>query len=153
MRKKEIKPYIFISYAHDDEIMAKRIAEFLTENGFDVWIDYNKIRAGQKFNDEIARAIYDSSLFISLVSEKYISKPFCETEVTYAHSHQKACMSVFIEAVTPPLGSILDFVFVGASMAGFNKNTNDESDFQQLCQCILDSEYIKSLRNCVSADV
>ena len=147
MCQKEIKPYIFISYAHDDEIMAKRIAEFLTENGFDVWIDYNKIRAGQKFNDEIARAIYDSSLFISLVSEKYISKPFCETEVTYAHNHQKACMSVFIEAVAPPPGSALDLIFVGTSMAGFNKNINDESDFQQLCQCILDSEYIKELKN------
>lgn len=147
MNTKEINPYIFISYAHNDASMAKRITKFLQDEGFDVWIDYNDIRAGEKFNDKIAQAIYDSSLFISLVSSVYLTKPFCGEEITYAHNHQKNCMPVYIEATTPPPGHALDFIFTASSQAGYNKNIENDDDFNELCQSIINSVYIDHLRD------
>ncbi|MCC8160866.1 MAG: TIR domain-containing protein [Oscillospiraceae bacterium] len=146
MNTKEMKPYIFISYAHDDAVMARKITEFLQNEGFEVWIDYNGIRAGGEFNDKIAQAIYNSSLFISLVSNTYISKPFCGKEIEYAHNRQKNCMTAYIEAVTPPPGHALDFIFNSASQAGYNKDIQTDDDFKSLCQAILNSECIEHMK-------
>ena len=139
MNKMEIEPYIFISYAHHDAEIAKKITEKIKEKGFDVWIDYENIRGKEDFNDKIASAIYDSSIFISLVSSTYIEKIFCSEEIKYAHNHQKNCLAVYVEAVIPPPGHALDFIFSGVNQVNFNQGIDNEEDFTQLCNKMFDS--------------
>ena len=37
---------VFISYSHQDSVCAKGIARFLTRQGYDVWIDVDKLVVG-----------------------------------------------------------------------------------------------------------
>ncbi len=154
MNTKEVTPYIFISYAHEDANIAKRITEYLQNEGFEVWIDYNNIRAGEKFNGEIAKAIIDSSLLIAVVSNVYISKDkdYCTKEITYAHNRQKNYMPVYIEKVKVPIGCELDFVFHNASQVGFNMSLENDDDFNALCHSITNSEYMDYLKEYMQGD-
>ena len=40
---------VFISYSHQDSVCAKGIARFLTRQGYDVWIDVDKLVVGQSW--------------------------------------------------------------------------------------------------------
>lgn len=46
--KEHEKPKIFLSYAHEDIGMAKRIYQDLKRYGLDVWIDCESLLPGQK---------------------------------------------------------------------------------------------------------
>ena len=66
--KKEDKKKLFISYSHQDDIIAFGVARFLINQGYDVWIDNDKLKAGQEWAKEVNEAINKSSfIFIRLL--------------------------------------------------------------------------------------
>jgi hypothetical protein len=44
----------------------------------DIWQDESKLRAGQKWTDEIRNAIRSSAAFIAILSRNYRSSTWCE---------------------------------------------------------------------------
>lgn len=48
-----------ISYAHEDAGLARAIQERLEEEGFEVWIDEDALRAGDSLMQSIATAIHE----------------------------------------------------------------------------------------------
>jgi hypothetical protein len=58
---------IFISYAHEDEKAAFRIADELTASGLEVWID-RRLNPGDDFQNVIAQYIRDCCAFVPLLS-------------------------------------------------------------------------------------
>lgn len=48
--------HVFISYAHKDQVYARKLADHLLANGFDVWID-DRIDFGSNWEREIFKAI------------------------------------------------------------------------------------------------
>ena len=56
----EEKPKIFLSYAHEDIGMAKRIYQDLKRYGLDVWIDCEKILPGQNWKIITEKSIRQS---------------------------------------------------------------------------------------------
>ena len=48
---------VFISYASEDEQVARRIVEFLQGHGLRCWIDQQNLRFTGKYDREIERAI------------------------------------------------------------------------------------------------
>ena len=70
----EQKPKIFLSYAHEDIGMAKRIYQDLKRYGLDVWFDNESLLPGQDWEKEIKKTIRESDYFIALLSDKCLSK-------------------------------------------------------------------------------
>jgi hypothetical protein len=68
------KPKIFLSYAHEDIGMAKRIYQDLKRYGLDIWFDNESLLPGQDWNFEIEQAIEQSKYFLALLSNKSIDK-------------------------------------------------------------------------------
>ena len=62
------KPKIFLSYAHEDIGMAKRIYHDLKRYGIDVWIDYENISPGQSWKTAIEAITKQCKYCLALLS-------------------------------------------------------------------------------------
>ena len=83
------KPKIFLSYAHEDIGMAKRIYQDLKRYGLDVWFDNESLLPGQDWENEIEKAIETSKYFLVLLSSKGMS------ERGYVHKEIRLALNVF----------------------------------------------------------
>lgn len=67
-------PKIFLSYAHEDINMAKRIYNDLKRYGLKIWFDQISILPGQNWEFEIEDAIENSDYFLALLSKNSLTK-------------------------------------------------------------------------------
>ena len=61
---------IFISYAHEDYDIAKKIFYRLTSEGFRVWFDNDRLTCGNDYDSEISEAIGKCRVFIPILSSQ-----------------------------------------------------------------------------------
>lgn len=66
--------HVFISYVHENEVEAQRLADELTERGLSVWLDKNMIKPGSRWQDAIAEAIDGGDFFVACFSKEYNKK-------------------------------------------------------------------------------
>lgn len=64
-----MKRKIFLSYSHQDHICARGIARFLLRQGYDVWIDVDKLVTGQEWASDINEALKSANAVIVLISK------------------------------------------------------------------------------------
>ena len=68
----EQKPKIFLSYAHEDIGMTKKIYQDLKRYGLNIWFDYESLLGRQNWKFEINNAIKESTYFLALLSKESI---------------------------------------------------------------------------------
>lgn len=85
-RSPEKQPIVsaFLSYASEDKINAKCIADDLNRSGIDVWLDEWSILPGDSIIEKINEAIKDRRYFIPVLSPSFIGKPFPMRELQSA---------------------------------------------------------------------
>ena len=71
---KRKKSKIFLSYAHEDIGMAKRIYQDLNNYGLNIWFDTESLEVGQIWENAILDAIEESDYFIAVLSSNSITK-------------------------------------------------------------------------------
>ena len=59
---------LFLSYCSEDVIIASRLFFQLTQAGFNVWFDCERLRGGDVFDQVIEKAILSSKVFIPILS-------------------------------------------------------------------------------------
>ena len=64
--------HVFLSYAHKDAETARRLYQKLSTAGYPVWFDEESLMVGQRWEDEISRAIQESLGFIALMSDNSV---------------------------------------------------------------------------------
>jgi hypothetical protein len=73
---------IFISHASEDNAAAKRLVKRLKEDGFDPWLDLDRLLPGQDWNFEIEKALHASGAIllcfssVSVAKEGYIQREY-----------------------------------------------------------------------------
>ena len=81
----EEKPRLFLSYAHEDIGMAKKIYDDLKRYDLDVCLDIDLISAGQQWKDAIENPLKQSNYVIALLSAGTISETdFSQREMKIA---------------------------------------------------------------------
>ena len=68
------KPKLFLSYAHEDIGMAKKVYYTLKRYGLDVWFDNESLLPGDKWKEKIEDAIENSTFFLALLSSHSMTK-------------------------------------------------------------------------------
>jgi TIR domain len=61
-------PLVFISYAREDEDVARVLTKLLEQAGVTVWLDQAMLRAGDVWNEEVIKAIEACPVFIPVIS-------------------------------------------------------------------------------------
>lgn len=76
---------IFLCYAREDRNLAREIAQTLTNDGHDVFIDANSLKVATDFNEEIRRAIGRADRFVFLASRHSLAADaYPQTELGFA---------------------------------------------------------------------
>lgn len=111
---------VFISYARADAEHANRLYNELIAAGYDVWLDTERLLAGQKWKVEITNAIRSSSAFIALLSNHSVShRGYVQHELKEAlnvlktlPANQVYLMPARIEEVSPSEPELEDITWV-----------------------------------------
>ncbi len=117
---------IFISYKREEEATARKLANALETEGWTVWWD-PKLRAGERFNDVIEKALKESKCVVVMWSKHSVESLYVKDEAMYALDHDKL-IPVAIENVSLP------FRFRGVhtlSLLGWDGST-DFPEFRKL---------------------
>ncbi len=97
---------IFISYGHDQyESIIRRLAEDLKQEGFRVWIDYERLYGSSKWEEHIEQGIYASRWVVVFMTNHSMRRPdgYCLDEISYARLYSKQIMPIKIQDVPPPI--------------------------------------------------
>jgi hypothetical protein len=85
---------IFFSYSHSDESIARRLATFLDDHGFRVWIDEGELSAGDSIIERVAEALDEVDFVAALVSEHSLDSSWCRKELSLAMTGELASRGV-----------------------------------------------------------
>ncbi|WP_410673131.1 TIR domain-containing protein [Amycolatopsis sp. cmx-4-68] len=75
---------VFLSYAHDDVLVARRLAGALSDRGVRVWVDEGELRIGDSIIDRISEALEDVHYVVALVSSSSVRSQWCRKELSLA---------------------------------------------------------------------
>jgi Tol biopolymer transport system component len=88
--------HVFISYAHTDTEYARKLANHLIANGFDVWID-DRIDFGSRWVRSIFEAVEACDAFIVIMTPKAYESEFVEKEYLHAGNLDKPSFPLLLE--------------------------------------------------------
>ena len=74
MSESQILPSVFISYAHDDLSIVRRLYDDLQERQVAVWLDKSDMRLGSYWKKEIRRRIPQSQFFLFCLSTAALTR-------------------------------------------------------------------------------
>lgn len=94
---------LFLSYSRKDEARARRFADWLEQDGHDVWRDEDDIRGGTSFSNEIEKALADSDAILVLWSADSVQSAWVRDEASYGRAAGKL-VPLLLDGTEPPLG-------------------------------------------------
>ena len=81
---------IFISYKREEQPKARKLANALEREGWEVWWD-PKLRAGEHFDDVIEKALMESKCVVVMWSKLSVNSRYVKDEATYALNRRSWC--------------------------------------------------------------
>lgn len=88
--------HIFISYSHQDQDYAHRLAGALEWHGFEVWID-SRINCGTAWPEEIKNRAEACAALVVIVSKDAMKSGWVEKEVEFAKNNEKPIFPLSID--------------------------------------------------------
>ena len=75
---------LFVSHAQENLDLLKPFLKELRELDVSLWIDANRVRAGETLPGRISEGITRSKMFLAVVSENYVQSVWCQHELSLA---------------------------------------------------------------------
>lgn len=100
---------IFFSYGHDNhKDFILKIKDYLTKNGFNVFVDSDKLRAGNDWEYQLEVAIDNHSKFLFFITPHSARRPdgYCLNEIAMALYKNKKIIPIMIDFEIPPLSIV-----------------------------------------------
>ncbi|MGO9444588.1 MAG: toll/interleukin-1 receptor domain-containing protein, partial [Thiobacillaceae bacterium] len=127
---------LFVSYSHQDEDWCKLFYGMLKSSNFDIWIDEHKIRAGDKWNNEIDTGLLEADAALLLVSLRFMNSPFIQMEeLPHILERHQAGLRLFVVLVgdypcdgVPWLSQIERFPRGDRSLASYGSPTDPKAE-------------------------
>lgn len=125
------KPFIFISYSHQDIERVVRLIRRLQSEGFRIWYD-SGIQAGAEWPEEVATHIKNCGCVLSLLSKNSTKSRHFKEEFNYAHHLQKPILVAYLEKCELTPG--VEMRVVSQQCIDCEHCENDEDLIQQIAQ-------------------
>jgi hypothetical protein len=78
---------VFISYASDTKPLAQALTKELESQGIEPWVDFKDLHPGQRWREELERAIEEAQWVLILVGSHSRTTPWQEAEWSTALAH------------------------------------------------------------------
>src|SRR5437870_1599603 len=106
MASEEPKPRgkLFISYSRSDAALVERLRRALTgpRFGYEVWVDQDAIKGGDRWRSTIVQAIESSDIVLLCLSSVSITSEEVQKETALADSRHKPILPILLERVQIP---------------------------------------------------
>lgn len=79
---------VFISYSHEDQHFARKVADKLIQDGYDVWLDQKEILVGDSVAQKIMSGIKECDYFMVVISENSVNSKWVQKELEVALSNE-----------------------------------------------------------------
>lgn len=132
--------YIFISYSTKNKPYAMQLAEFFQQQGFDIWIDNQKIESGVNWWNAIVKGLQGCAAFVVVMTPESESSEWVQREVFLALEQKKPLFPLLLNGANWP-------VFV---LTQFENVTHGGMPDADLCKRL--GEYITPARKKSGAD-
>ncbi len=96
-------PYIFVSYAHEDDALVYPELQRLKDQGFNIWYDEG-ISPGSTWRDEVALALTQCKVFLYYITPRSVGSSNCLKELNFSLSRERRILSVHLENTKLPIG-------------------------------------------------
>ncbi|EBZ4590156.1 toll/interleukin-1 receptor domain-containing protein [Salmonella enterica subsp. enterica] len=78
---------VFISYAREDVLIARKLTEELSRYGYNIFLDQQSIRLGSHWQEDMLKKLKNADVFIALVTEHSDKSYYFNIEVAGAISY------------------------------------------------------------------
>ncbi|HEY6319553.1 MAG TPA: TIR domain-containing protein, partial [Acidimicrobiia bacterium] len=99
---------VFVSYARENQAFVRWLVEALTQQGRDVWVDWEGIIPSAKWRDELREGIEAADSFIFVVSQHSLESDICREELGHAAALNKRILPLLLE--DPNVGALPEAV-------------------------------------------
>lgn len=127
---------IFISHSHKDKEFVRRLADDLSKEGFDVWLDEDLISPGEQWTDKINEAIENSDVVLIIISSNTSESRFQASEIAFAISSQRKHPSKRIVPVLTEKNAELPFFLRNVVYCDLSSKDKYESNFKSLVRAL-----------------
>lgn len=93
---------VFLSYAREDSPFVKRLQQALSDQGRDVWVDWEDIPPSAEWLAEIAAAVEAADTFVFVLTPASLGSETCLYELKHAHENNKRIVPVVSRDVEAP---------------------------------------------------
>jgi WD40 repeat protein len=126
------RPRVFISYAHaDGGDLAVRLLGSMQGLGFDVWLDNERLKGGDRWSNEIESALDRAQVVLALLADGSFASELCRAEQAWALTAGKRVIPVKVQSYClAPLSLFIRLC------VDFSDPTNYAESFNELLESI-----------------
>ena len=104
-------PTVFLSYDREDGDFAEVVRDRLTERGFTVWMDLDRLTPGRTWRDDIDDAIRAASALVLVMSPEALASQYVTYEWAFALGAGLRVVTVLLKATPlPPRLEVLQYL-------------------------------------------
>lgn len=97
-----MKPSLFISYSLREAPFTDSLADKLTDQGYDLWLDYKSLVPARPWKEQIDQGLVESEVVVLVVSKEAIKSPYVKLEWERAIELGKRIVLVIFETIELP---------------------------------------------------
>jgi len=95
---------VFISYSRKDVGLVNQLKSTLEDMGLETWIDREKIRPGDHWQDAITKALNESEIFLLVCSKDSLQSEWVRAELIAAQNKNKTILPIIADDTPLPFG-------------------------------------------------
>jgi len=132
---------VFISHAHTDEPLVKKVAAVLEDTGLEVWDDTREIMPGDNWADKVAQALQESEAMVVLLTPDALRSRWVRRDIEYAlgkQGYRKRVIPVLVGDSKDFPKEEVPWILRYLPMIKLTEHAQEEEGMRQIAQALLE---------------
>ncbi len=135
---------VFISYSRKDSDFTRILHQRLTEDGRDVWIDWEDIPATADWWQEIRTAIEEADVFAFVISPNSVRSDICRDEIQHAIDNNKRFIPLLYQEIEDVDAPYVHSAIRSHNWIPFHQDNSFDDSFKKLLDSFsTEPEYLR----------
>ena len=133
---------VFISHAHSDETLVKKMVAILEEAGLEVWDDTREILPGDNWAEQVAQALKESEAMVVVLTPEATRSRWVRREIEYAlgeKRYSKRLIPVLIGNPADFPQEDIPWILWRLQMIKLAEYDKEEEGIRQIAQTLLEA--------------
>jgi ABC-type branched-subunit amino acid transport system substrate-binding protein len=132
---------VFISHAHTNEPLVKKVTAALEEAGLEVWDDTREIMPGDNWANKVAQALQESEAMVVLLTPDALRSSWVRRDIEYAlgeQGYRKRVIPVLVGDAKELPKEDVPWILRRLRMIKLAEHAREEEGIKQIAQALLE---------------